>query len=336
VICELPDDVMFPLDFAGTILVTGASGFVGRHALPALRVSFPKAQLVAAHGRTDSLYPLADHTLALNLFEAASIEAAILDSKPDVVLHLASQSSVSLAFSDPIATWRANLMGTIHLADAVLRHAPQAIFVYASSSEIYGLSFKKNGALKEDAPIAPANPYAASKAAADMALGEMALRGLRAIRMRPFNHVGPGQTEVFVIAAFARQIARIEMGLQPPVVRTGALDRWRDFLDVRDVVKGYIAAISVGHYLEPGIAINIASGVPRRIGDILEELLARSGISAHVEMDAGRLRPVDVERVEGDAARALSLLGWSPQIRWEDTLDDILEYWRTHERGLLR
>jgi UDP-glucose 4-epimerase len=106
---------MFPLDFAGTILVTGASGFVGRHALPALRVSFPKAQLVAAHGRTDSLYPLADHTLALNLFEAASIEAAILDSKPDVVLHLASQSAVSLAFSDPIATWRANLMGTIHL-----------------------------------------------------------------------------------------------------------------------------------------------------------------------------------------------------------------------------
>jgi len=290
----MPDDVMFPLDFAGTILVTGASGFVGRHALPALRVSFPKAQLVAAHGRIDSLYPLTDHTLALNLFEAASIEAAILDSKPDVVLHLASQSAVSLAFSDPIATWRANLMGTIHLADAVLRHAPQAIFVYASSSEIYGLSFKKNGALKEDAPIAPANPYAASKAAADMALGEMALRGLRAIRMRPFNHVGPGQTEVFV------------------------------------------AAISVAHYLEPGIAINIASGVPRRIGDILEELLARSGISAHVEMDAGRLRPVDVERVEGDAARALSLLGWSPQIRWEDTLDDILEYWRTHERGLLR
>ena len=150
---------------------------------------------------------------------------------------------MSASFADPMASWRANLFGTLALGEAVLREAPGCRFVLASSAEVYGLSFRAPMPLDEQAPMRPANPYAASKAACDLAIGEMALRGLDAVRLRAFNHTGPGQSEGFVVAAFARQIARVEQGLQAPELRVGALDRWRDFLDVRDVCAAYAAAL---------------------------------------------------------------------------------------------
>ena len=174
----------------------------------------------------------------------------------------------------------------------------------------------------------PANPYAASKAAADIALGEIALRGLKVVRLRPVNHTGCGQSAVFVVPSFARQIARIEAGIQPPVMRVGALDRQRDFLDVRDVCAAYVAAASRGQDIPPGAAINIASGQPRRIGDILAALVARAGIEIAVETDPDRLRPTDVMTAACDATRAAKLLGWQPQIAWETTLDSVLDDWR--------
>lgn len=316
-----------------TILVTGANGFVGRHALPALRAAFPASCLVGAVQRADADCSGADRAVVFDLLDPAGLEAVVAATRPDVVLNLAAQAAVPASFADPLATWRVNLMGTLALAEAVMRHAPRALFVQASSAEIYGLSFKAGAALAEDAPFAPANPYAASKAAADVALGEMALRGLRAVRMRPFNQIGPGQTEAFVVPAFARQVARIEAGLQEPVIRTGALDRWRDMLDVRDVAAGYAAAIAQGDRIAPGTAINLASSHPRRVGDILDELIARAGVAVRVETDPGRLRPVDVERAQGDASRAAALLGWAPAIPWERTLSDILDDWRARVRA---
>lgn len=311
-----------------TILVTGASGFVGRHTLPALRQVLPTARLVSAVQREGVPCPGADSVIAIDLADPASLNAAILATRPDAVLHLAAQAAVPASFADPAGTWRVNLMGTLALADAVMRHAPGALFVQASTAEVYGLSFRSGAALDEDAPFSPANPYAASKAAADIALGEMALRGLHTIRIRPFNQVGPGQTEAFVVPAFARQVARIQAGLQEPIIHTGALDRWRDMLDVRDVGAGYAAALLRGSEIPPGCAINLASGHPRRVGDILQQLIDEAGITVRIETEAGRLRQTDVATTCGDASRAARLLDWKPQIPWELTITDVLSDWK--------
>lgn len=310
------------------ILVTGANGFVGRHCLPALRERFPHARLIAALRAQDGVCDHADSTISIELTAPESLEDLIRDARPDAVLHLAAQASVPAAFTDPLASWRINLLGTVGLAEAVLRHAPEALFIHASTAEVYGLSFRSGIALNETAPHAPANPYAASKAAADVALGEMALRGLRVLRIRPFNQVGVGQTEAFVVPAFARQVALIEAGRQDPVIRTGALDRWRDMLDVRDAAAGYVAALEHGVALPPGTAINLASGTPRRVGDILADLIALAGLNVRIETDPGRLRPTDVAATQGDATLAHNLLNWQPRIPWEVSLADVLRDWR--------
>lgn len=315
------------------ILITGANGFVGRHAIPALRARFPKAWLIGATQHAEATSPGLDEALVMDLLDPMSVDAAITTTKPDAVLHLAAQAAVGESFTAPLMTWRVNLLGTLALAEAVLRERPSAFFLYVSSAEVYGLSFQTGQPLSEAALLAPANPYAASKAAADLAIGEMALRGLHAIRLRPFNQIGPGQAEAFVVAAFARQVARIEAGLQEPVIRTGALNRWRDMLDVRDVVAAYAEAIARAHSLDPGIVINLASGRPRCIGDILQTLIAGARTKMVTETDQGRLRPTDIEKTLGDSSRAAALLDWSPQIAWETSLHDVMEYWRNQIRN---
>jgi GDP-4-dehydro-6-deoxy-D-mannose reductase len=308
------------------ILVTGASGFVGGHLLGALRTGFPEARLVAAtRGEAVSGW---DEAARLDLLDPASCRAALHALRPDGVVHLAALASVAESFRDPYLTWRTNLLGTLAIGDATREAAPEAVFVLASSAEVYGLAFQEGRPLAEDAPLRPANPYAASKAAADLAIGEMALRGLRAIRLRPFNHTGAGQTEGFVVSAFARQVARIAAGRQEAVLRVGALDRWRDFLDVADVCAGYVAALRRADSLPPGAVFNLASGTPRHVGRILEDLLRMGGVSARIEEEPARLRPTDVVRTEGDASAAREALGWAPRVPWEATLAAVLEGWR--------
>jgi GDP-4-dehydro-6-deoxy-D-mannose reductase len=174
--------------------------------------------------------------------------------------------------------------------------------------------------------------YAASKTAADLALGAMANDGLRVIRLRPFNHTGPGQSTDFVMPAFARQIARIAAGLQPPVIRTGALDTQRDFLDVRDVCTAYTSCLRHADNIASGTILNIASSVPRRIGDILDDLLRLAGASASVETEEALLRPSDIPIAAGDARTAQAALSWRPLIPWQQTLRDVLDDWHTRLR----
>jgi GDP-4-dehydro-6-deoxy-D-mannose reductase len=313
----------------GRLLITGAAGFVGRHLLALLRERYPAAELIAAARPEDGVLPsldMADRVVPFDLLEPAAAAALIAETRPDALVHLAAQASVTTSFAAPWASWQANLMGTIALAEAVLRHASHCRFVLASSAEIYGLSFRSGTPLDEEALVCPANPYAASKAACDLAVGEMTLRGLDAIRLRAFNQTGAGQSASFVVASFARQITRIEAGQQAPVIQVGALDRWRDFLDVRDVCAAYAAALEAGDVA--GRVYNIASGTPRRIGDILDALIARSGTAAAVEVEPVRLRPTDVERVAGNAARAARDIGWTPAVPWDETLDTVLSDWR--------
>ncbi len=305
------------------ILVTGAAGFVGGHLRDALRAGFPGAQLIAAiHSRPAIGW---DDSVTLDLGQPAALRTALAAVAPDAVLHLGAQSNVAASFRDVAATWEANLGGSINLGAAIMEVAPACRLLFASTGEIYGLSFQRGVALDEDAPLAPSNPYAAAKAAADIALGEMALRGLQVVRMRPLNHVGPGQSEGFAVAAFARQVARIEKGLQEPVLRVGALDRWRDFLDVRDVCAAYTLALTKWDTLPNGVAMNLASGQGRRIGDVLAALIARSGMAIRIEEAADALRPNDIVRSLGDAGRARALLGWQPEIAWEATLDAVMQ-----------
>ena len=311
----------------GRILVTGADGFVGAFLLPALRAAFPAA-LIFACAERQSL-PGADGVLPLDLLDPSSIADCINQARPDAVLHLAAQANIPQSFADPARTWQINVNGTLALAEALMATGPEALLVYISSSEAYGLTFETGVPLTEDAPFAPANPYAASKACADLLLGEMSGRGLNVVRLRPANHTGPGQRETFVVPAFARQIALIEAGRQEPLLKVGALDRWRDFLDVRDICAAYAAAMAKSSRLPPGTVLNISSGVPRRIGDILGGLIARSGRAIQVEVDQARLRPTDVLTATCNAGRAQRLLGWSPTVDWETSLDDVLADWRT-------
>ena len=303
------------------ILITGASGFVAGHLVPLLRARFPGVAL--------SLPTAAE----LDVTDAAAVDAVVRDCAPDACVHLAAVTAVPAARRDPGHAWQVNLHGTLSLAEAILARAPECTLLFVSSAEIYGGSFRGGTPLDETAAPAPMNTYAATKAAADLALGAMVGDGLRVIRMRPFNHTGPGQTAEFVVPAFARQIARIASGRQDPVMQVGALEPMRDFLDVRDVCAAYVACLERADTLEPGRIFNIASGTPRRIGDILDEMLAIAGVAARVESRASLLRPSDIPMARGNADAARGALDWSPNITFEVTLRDVLDDWKGRVGG---
>ena len=226
--------------------------------------------------------------------------------------------------ADPQNTWRIHVQGALNVAHAILDNAPDCWLIHVGSGLVYGESAKPGLPLDENTLLAPIDDYGVTKAAADLALGALSRRGLKCIRLRPFNHTGPGQTEAFVVPAFAMQIARIEAGLAPPVIRVGNLDAERDFLDVRDVAKAYALVALNSDDLAPNTIFNIASGIPRRIGDILDQLLAQSSVKIVTEQDAQRLRPSDLPRIVGDASRARTRLGWAPEHPFEETLAAVL------------
>ena len=297
------------------ILVTGAKGFVGRHLVPILASRFPDAVITSAN---------------FDITERDAVRAAIRHSPPDACVHLAAVAAISVARQNPDRAWSVNLHGTLSLGEALHAEAPDCLLVFASSADAYGASFRSGQPLTEDAPLAPLNIYGATKAAADLALGAMAADGLHVVRVRPFNHTGAGQSEDFVTAAFARQIARIAAGQQPPIMHVGDLSPVRDFMDVRDVCSAYAACIEAGESIPQGAIVNLASGTPRRIGDVLEDLMRAAGVAADIQTDAGRLRATDIPVACGNAGKALSLLGWAPTIPWMETVAAVTRDW--HDR----
>lgn len=313
---------------APVILVTGSQGFVGGWAVAALRDRFPGASIIG----TSLTAGMDDATglLALDLRDDASVDAAVAAARPDIVLHLAAISSVAAARDDVAAAFDVNLGGTMRLASAVLRHVPRARFLYVGSSDVYGGTFARwPTALDEDAPLAPLNSYAASKAAADLLVGQMAAADrLRAVRLRPFNHTGPGQDSRFVIPSFAQQLSDIAEGRQPPSIVVGNLEGFREFLDVRDVVRAYAAVAAGDDRLFDGRILNLAGGKPVQIRTILDRLIALSGLSVEVTVDPSRFRPEAGRFAGGDAGRAFELLGWRPAIALDTTLRDILDQGR--------
>jgi len=299
------------------VLATGLTGFAGRHLASALAGILPDAELMP---------------LGCDITDQPAVEARVKSLQPDVCIHLAAIAAIGVASHDPARAWQVNLHGTLGLAAALSTYAPGAVLIHVSSADAYGASFASGLALDEAAVLAPINVYGATKAAADLALGALPdpgiKGGLHVIRLRSFNHAGPGQSADFALPAFARQVALIAAGRQPPVLRTGNLDTERDFLDVRDVAQAYALAIARAHALPNRTILNVASGTPRRIATVLSDLISLADVQVTIEPDPARMRPSDIPRAFGNAARAQSLLGWAPGIAWQQTLGDVLEDWK--------
>jgi GDP-4-dehydro-6-deoxy-D-mannose reductase len=317
-----------------TIAITGAAGFVGSHLVEMLKLRFPKETIIptaktAFTGRDGTIYT------SLDITDEQSVANFLTKFQPSHLVHLAGIPSLAGVRADLEDAWKVNVLATINLAVAVLRYSPSCALIFAGSGEVYGASANSAAALDENALLSPANDYAATKAAADLALGSLTYRGLKAIRFRPFNHTGPGQTNQFAIPAFAEQIARIEAGLQSAVMEVGNLDAERDFLDVRDVAEAYISAVERSDQLPSGAIFNLASGIPRRIGDLLDILLSFSRREIEIRPDSARMRPNEIPRVLADATLARTLLDWAPKRAIDVTLRDVLDCSRKAVKDLM-
>ncbi|MBS9721291.1 GDP-mannose 4,6-dehydratase [Tianweitania sp. BSSL-BM11] len=303
------------------LLVTGLPGFVGT--VLANRVcERADAADIAISGLNDPEDAMVD------IRDADAVAAVVKRVKPTALIHLAAIASPRDAADDPAEAWAVNVMGTFNLAHAIRSHAPDARFIFAGSAEAYGATFARYcEPLREDAAFEPTSVYGATKAAADLMLGQMARGGLNAVRFRPFNHTGPGQAPAYVVSAFARQIVRIERGWQEPVMKVGNLEAARDFMNVRDVVDAYLAAAVDAPLAAPG-AYNLATGSPIAIQTILDTIIERSERTITVERDPGLMRPSEIPVVSGDATRAHEAFNWKPRVPLSETLEDVLNHWR--------
>ena len=311
------------------LLLTGAAGFAASHLVELLRRERPEVEvfgIVRPHGRAPRAAGARMAILEADLNDPASIEAVLDAARPERIVHLAGQSSVHLSWIDPGATLRTNVLGIVHLLDAVRRRSLRPDVLVVGSAEEYGLVDPSELPLKEDAPLRPSSPYAVSKVA-QAALARLygPAGGMRVVLTRTFHHTGPGRGEAFAESSFARQLAEIEAGRRPPVVQVGNLDAIRDFTDVRDVVRAYWALVERG---EPGVVYNVCSGRGRLIRELLDILIATSGAKVDVQVDPERLRPSDVPALIGDPSRLRSATGWEPRIDLERTLLELLEDWR--------
>lgn len=306
------------------VLVTGALGFVAPYVAEALRRVCGRGITLIGTAREAGRSAAFGSVDALDITDEEAVRAAMLRHSPTHVIHLAAIAAPVAAAADPRGAWDVHVQGTLNVARAALEAVPTPWLLHVGSGLVYGDSAKAEMPLDEAALLAPADEYAVTKAAADLAVGALAARGLRCVRMRPFNHTGAGQTTDFAVPAFAMQIARIEAGRQEPVIRVGNLEAERDFLDAGDVATAYALAVRDSESMKPGTIFNIASGVPRRIGDILERLLSRGRVAIRIEQDPARQRASDLPRVVGNACRAREALGWTPERAFDDTLDSVL------------
>jgi GDP-4-dehydro-6-deoxy-D-mannose reductase len=309
------------------VLVTGATGFVGTHLCRYLLAH-------TAWSITGTVFPgppLASDTprqrwVGLDARDEDAVYELLKTTQPDAIVHLAAQSHIPTAYRDPWGTLKNNIRGQLNLLEACVKLSLSPRFIVIGSSEEYGRARAEDLPLQEDHPLRPENPYSVSKVAQDvMGYQYFISYGIPVIRMRPFNHIGPAQSARFVLPAFAQQVAKIEAGLQAPVMRVGNLEPARDFTDVRDVVRAYHLALQEA---VPGEVYNLASGQPRTIRSLVDALLALISVSVRIEVDPDRYRPADVPVIYGSAEKFRQATGWTPQIPFEQTVRDVLDAWR--------
>jgi len=307
-------------------LVTGAAGFAGRHLCAALAAAGHDTLGTGLPGMPPP--PAGVAWTDLDVTDGAACRAALAAARPEWIFHLAGFSHVGRSESAPEECLRVNFGGTRALLEACLAAVPRPRVLLVSSPEVYGRMAPGAPPFTEDAPARPATVYGVSKAAAEAAAHHAAARGLEVVILRPFNHIGPGQVEDFVAAAFARQLARIEAGRQEPVLRVGNLSAVRDLCDVRDVVAAYVRAAEGAR---SGEAYNVTSGRAVSVQELLDELRALARVPVRVEQDPARLRAVDVPVIHGSGEKLLRDTGVRIDLDLRRTLRDVLDYWRATE-----
>jgi GDP-4-dehydro-6-deoxy-D-mannose reductase len=264
--------------------------------------------------------------LELDLRDRMAVRATLDQVAPDVIFHLAAQAFVPVSWQDPWDTLENNIRAETNILDGLVKLGAKPRVMVVGSNEEYGLVRPQDLPLREDSPLRTNSPYAVSKVAQDLlGLSYFLSYTLPVMRVRPFNHIGPRQSEGFVAPAFAKQIALIEAGRQEPVIQVGNLSAQRDFSDVRDVVRAYHLVVTKG---QPGEVYNIGSGQPRTVHSLLETMLSLSAAQIRVEFDPERMRPSDTPVVYCDAKKLRDATGWTPSISFEQTLRDVLDDWR--------
>ena len=311
------------------VLITGIAGFAGSH-LAELLLS----KGLEVHGmrrprtKMDHIESIANrlHLTDADLLDSHSLYSTISRIKPDYIFHLAAQSFVPTSWVSPSVTLEVNIVGSANLFEAVRQANIDPVIQIACSSEEYGMVHDNEVPIKETNPLRPLSPYAVSKVAMDY-LGYQYHQsyGVRVVRTRGFNHTGPRRGDTFAESNFAKQIALIEKGKQEPVVHVGNVDAKRDYTDVRDMVKGYLLAVEK---CDPGDVYNICTGSTVKIADVLKLLLSYSKIKVEIKEDPDRMRPSDVPILLGDNSKFVAKTGWKPEIVFEKTMEDLLNYWR--------
>jgi len=313
------------------VLITGITGMAGSHMADYLLEHVKDAEVFGTK-RWRSQTQNVDHLFGkvqfadCDLTDASACHELLAKLKPDYIFHLAAQSFVPDSWKSPHATIVDNITMQLNLFEAIRHNKLDPMVQVALSSEEYGKVYPDEVPITEKNPLRPLSPYGVSKVAQDMlAYQYHQSHGLRVIRTRTFNHEGPRRGEVFVTSNFAKQVAQIELGVQPPVVKVGNLNAQRDWSDVRDVVRAYWLGVQK---CTPGEDYVIASGKARTIQSMLDFLLSLSKKKIEVQIDPERLRPSDVDILHGDSTKFQRATGWKPEIPFEKTMEDLLNYWR--------
>lgn len=314
-------------------LITGVGGFAGSHLADHLVAEHASAGETSAEvwgcdlsGERRAFHPPTLRVLAADLRSAEAARAVIEAARPDRIYHLAGQAHVGDSWASPWETIETNLRAQINLLEAVVRAGLRPRVLVIGSADEYGRVTPQELPLDENRPLRPDSPYSVSKVGQDMlGLQYFLSYQLPVVRVRPFNHIGPRQSRRFAAASFAAQIAAIEAGRQPPVLKVGNLSARRDFTDVRDIVRAYVLALELG---EPGEVYNVGTGRSWAIADLLATLLRLSPAKVTLEPDPARLRPSDLPDLVCNASKLRARTGWQPRLTLEQTLNDLMHYER--------
>lgn len=311
-------------------LITGVGGFVGRHLLRHLIDEGDEVFGLVRPGSNVAGLASEVTLCQADLRDAADLDTAVRDSQPQAVYHLAAQSSPRESLDDPWTTLCINLQGQMNLLESLRRLAEAPRVLIVGSSDEYGAIRLDEVPTSENVPLRPTTPYAISKVGQDMmGYQYFAQHHLPVVRVRPFNHTGPGHDARFVIPSIARQLAQVELGEREPVLKVGNLEVARDFTDARDMVRAYRLALLMG---TPGEVYNLGRGRSMRIAEAVDGLVEECRVPVQVIVDPALLRSVDLPRQQADTTRFTSLTGWQPLIPWRTTLRDTFDYWRSQVR----
>ena len=311
-------------------LITGIAGFAGSHLAEHLldRTDLEVHGLILPQFGTANLSAIC-HRLVLHEGDVSDYQrvlALLGECRPDLIFHLAAQAAPSLSLVQPGETLTNNILGQLNILQAAVELGLAPRILVIGSADEYGQVLPEELPVKETNAFRPINPYSVSKIAQDYLGYQYFLsHGLPVVRLRPFNHIGPRQGPGFVVADFARQVAEAEAGKREPVVRVGNLQNRRDFTDVRDMVRAYHLALTVG---EPGEVYNVGSGRSWSVGEILDQLVSLSRVKLEIVPDTARFRPTDIPVIVCDCSKFRACTGWQPVIPLERTIRDVLDYWR--------